>query len=64
MALDREDRIRERAHEIWQREGTPDGVALDHWIQAEKEVDAELGGKAADSERDPDNLISRPPPPS
>ena len=64
MALEREDRIRERAHEIWKKEGSPDGVALEHWIQAQREVDAELGAKAADSERDPDNLISRPPPPS
>ncbi|MGQ3295251.1 MAG: DUF2934 domain-containing protein, partial [Shinella sp.] len=43
MTNDREEKIRARAYEIWQREGSEDGVALDHWIQAQEEVDAEPG---------------------
>lgn len=64
MTNDREDKIRARAYEIWQREGSEDGVALDHWIQAQEEVDAKLGVDTEESARDPDDLENRPPPPS
>jgi hypothetical protein len=40
-AVDRENRIRERAYWIWLREGLPDGRQHHHWRQAENEVDAE-----------------------
>jgi uncharacterized protein YjbJ (UPF0337 family) len=40
-ADDRESKIRERAHRIWQEEGSPEGRAHSHWHQAEREVDAE-----------------------
>lgn len=33
-----EDRIRERAHHIWEREGRPDGRAADHWALAREEI--------------------------
>lgn len=33
----REERIRERAHEIWEREGRKDGDHERHWEEAEKE---------------------------
>ncbi len=33
--------IRERAHAIWEREGRPEDRALDHWLEAEREVRAE-----------------------
>ena len=39
MTDEREDRIRERAHELWQQEGTPDGKPDDHWYRAEREID-------------------------
>ena len=38
MNEDREDRIKQRAYELWQREGSPDGRTLGHWLQAEREV--------------------------
>jgi hypothetical protein len=38
---DREHRIRERAHQIWQSEGMRDGDHDRHWTQASNEVDAE-----------------------
>jgi hypothetical protein len=30
--------ISERAYSIWEREGRPDGQALNHWLQAEAEL--------------------------
>ncbi|CAN5782131.1 hypothetical protein BH23PSE1_BH23PSE1_10380 [soil metagenome] len=38
-----DERIRERAFEIWDQEGRPEDRAEDHWAQAE----AELGGGGA-----------------
>jgi DUF2934 family protein len=38
MADTLEDRIRERAYEIWARAGRPDGDAEQHWLQAERQV--------------------------
>ncbi len=36
----RTDRIAERAHEIWQSEGRPEGRQNEHWRRAEQEFDA------------------------
>jgi hypothetical protein len=33
--------IRERAHAIWEHAGRPEGRALDHWLQAEREIRAD-----------------------
>jgi len=33
-----EEKIRARAHEIWLREGRPEGQALTHWQRAEAEI--------------------------
>ncbi len=30
--------VQERAYEIWEREGRPDGREMDHWLQAEQEI--------------------------
>jgi hypothetical protein len=40
MDPDRESRIRKRAYEIWEREGRS-GDPEDHWVRAEREIDAE-----------------------
>ena len=37
-AVRRSDRIRDRAHEIWEREGRPDGQHAAHWRRAEQEL--------------------------
>ncbi len=37
-----EDFIRLRSYLIWQREGCPQGKALDHWLRAKAELEAEL----------------------
>jgi hypothetical protein len=34
----REQAVRERAYQIWEAEGRPDGKELDHWLRAEAEV--------------------------
>jgi hypothetical protein len=41
MADDRHERIRQRAHAIWEREGRRDGDHERHWHQAAGEIDAE-----------------------
>jgi hypothetical protein len=43
-----DDRIRKRAHQIWEAEGRPHGRDREHWEQATRELAAESGtGKAA-----------------
>jgi hypothetical protein len=41
--------IRQRAHEIWQAEGRPDGRAHEHWCRAEAEVRQHVFGRAANA---------------
>jgi hypothetical protein len=36
----REEIIRKRAHELWEREGRPDGREQEHWDQAVQEIEA------------------------
>jgi hypothetical protein len=38
---DRIERIRERAHQIWENEGKPEGRDAEHWEQAKREIDSE-----------------------
>ena len=47
MRDDRNERIRARAHAIWEGEGRPEGRDAEHWHQAAAEVDAEDRGGAA-----------------
>jgi hypothetical protein len=53
MAADRDARIRERAHALWEREGRQHGQHDRHWAQAVAEIDAEDAqakhGKAKDT---------------
>lgn len=41
MSDDRSERIRQKAYEIWERLGRPEGQEQDHWAQAEAEILAE-----------------------
>jgi Protein of unknown function (DUF2934) len=43
MDAGREDKVRARAHALWEREGRPEGGAERHWAQAEVELRAEEG---------------------
>lgn len=36
-----DDRLRERAYQIWEREGKPDGRHEDHWQRARRELEAD-----------------------
>ena len=49
-----EDRIQRRAHEIWEREGRPDGRHEEHWAQARRQIEAEHGGGPAPEPAAPD----------
>jgi hypothetical protein len=40
----RMDRIARRAHEIYERRGGEHGKAVEDWLQAEREIDAESEG--------------------
>ncbi|MET3577686.1 hypothetical protein ABID19_000701 [Mesorhizobium robiniae] len=41
MTEDRQERIRQRAHAIWEQAGRPDGAHQQHWDQATAEIDGE-----------------------
>ena len=44
MSEDRDARIRARAYERWEQEGRPDGRASDHWLDAERDLEAGESG--------------------
>ena len=46
MGNEREQRIRERAHEIWEREGRPQGRDQQHWETASHQIEDEERQKA------------------
>ena len=41
MTDDRQERIRQRAHAIWEKAGRPQGAHQQHWDQATAEIDGE-----------------------
>lgn len=43
----KEERIRARAYELWEREGGSHGSHERHWLEATRQVEAELAGDAA-----------------
>ena len=45
MDQDHQERIKQRAHEIWESEGRPEGRDSDHWSRAEQELRSEMGGE-------------------
>src|SRR5258707_3766444 len=38
MGMSRQDRIRERAYQLWEQAGRPAGRDLEHWARAEAEL--------------------------
>ena len=38
MAAEMDERVRQRAYQLWEQEGRPEGQAEHHWRQAEAEV--------------------------
>ncbi|MCW0001215.1 DUF2934 domain-containing protein [Pararhizobium sp. YC-54] len=53
MENDRETRIRQRAYQLWQDEGSPEGKHEEHWAQAAREIDSGDGEIAADNTAQP-----------
>ncbi|TIV99758.1 MAG: DUF2934 domain-containing protein [Mesorhizobium sp.] len=47
MTDDRQERIRRRAHEIWEQAGRPEGAHIEHWDQAAAEIDGAVKPKKA-----------------
>lgn len=43
MEIDLEERIRQRAYELWEDTGQPEGGAEDFWLQAEGEIKGRMG---------------------
>ncbi|WP_280842803.1 DUF2934 domain-containing protein [Pararoseomonas baculiformis] len=56
-----EERIRRRAHEIWEREGRPEGRQEEHWAQACREIAAEGDGSGGAASAGADQDASTPP---
>lgn len=43
MDHDRDQKLQERAYDIWEREGRPADRAGEHWLQAEAELSGATG---------------------
>lgn len=37
-----DDLVRQRSYEIWLRDGCPHGLAVQHWLEAKNQLDAEF----------------------
>jgi hypothetical protein len=55
MSDEREDRVRDHAHSLWENEGRSDGRALHHWLKAEQEAGSEDASAGASS-ANPDDV--------
>lgn len=49
--MNREEKIRARAHAIWESEGQPSGCDQDHWARASQEIDGQDAPEADDAPR-------------
>ena len=48
---DHDERIRQRAHEIWEEEGRPEGREYSHWLRARAEIQDAAGDAPAEAGR-------------
>ena len=53
MSDEKHSQVAQRASQIWQREGRPDGRADAHWKQAEEELAREAGGTGSSKQSPP-----------
>ncbi len=59
--MQNEDSVRQRAHEIWERQGRPEGRQEEHWAQARREIEAGSGPPPpAATELDPSPTVNAP----
>ena len=47
---EREEKIRERAYELWEEDGRPDGRSDEYWNRAAREIDGQSGESHEDQE--------------
>jgi hypothetical protein len=47
---DKTQQIRDRAYQIWQQQGEPEGPHNDHWLQAEQELSESVTDGAKEKE--------------
>jgi hypothetical protein len=52
-----QEAIRERSYRIWQREGCPDGKAVEHWFRARVELEAEYRAARFPDERNSREIV-------
>ena len=57
-----EQHIRQRAYEIWEQEGRPDGREDEHWAQALREIEAEgiAPAPTAEAPEDSSSTVTAP----
>ncbi|MCG6112184.1 MAG: DUF2934 domain-containing protein [Paracoccus sp.] len=58
--MDKTEQIRERAHQIWEAEGRPEGRDADHWQRARHELGLEDGTDTLSMPDDLPDLTSPP----
>lgn len=56
MIGDHENRVRTRAHALWENEGRLEGHALHHWLKAEQETGGEKDTHAVPTSADPGDV--------
>ena len=37
--MDTDERVRERAYQLWEAEGKPEGQDFEHWMRAREEIE-------------------------
>ena len=52
------EQIRERAYDLWERNHRPDGLEIEFWLVAERELKAERDKKQAQASADEDDKVS------
>jgi hypothetical protein len=53
MRIPSEQSIRERAYQLWEQDGRPDGRSIDYWLQAARELEEEEVARSAQPDGDP-----------
>ena len=62
MGSDFQERVRERAHQLWLQAGCPEGRGDEHWQQAERDIRDEMNVSSAETDQpvDADQLFQFP----
>jgi len=52
--MSNQERISQRAYQLWEQEGKPEGRESEHWEQACREIEGEIGSPLAESDLNSD----------